>query len=59
MDNKQKLMSFNVNLKVYVKLTDKGIEKIVRDTNLIMPFKLQVSFKEIEDASEEEKNKEN
>ena len=41
-------MQFNVNHDIYVKLTEKGIEKYVRDTNNIMPFKMQISFREFE-----------
>lgn len=42
------LCYFNVNEKVFVKLTEKGIEKYVKEHNAIMPLQLQISFKEFE-----------
>jgi len=37
---------FNVNHDIKVKLSEKGIEYIVKQHNEIMPFKLHTSFKE-------------
>ena len=42
------LLQFNVNEKVFVKLTEKGIEKYVKDHNAIMPFQMQLSYREFE-----------
>ena len=47
-------MQFNVNNDIYVKLTEKGIEKYVRDTNNIMPFKMQISYREFESRRDEQ-----
>jgi hypothetical protein len=49
-----KYLEFNANQNVKIKLTDKGIEHIVRKTNEILPFKIHTSFKEYK--SREDKN---
>lgn len=46
-------VKFNINENVYVKLTEKGIEKYVRDHNNIMPFKLHISYREFEERKNE------
>ena len=47
-------MQFNVNYEIYVKLTEKGIEKYVKDHNNIMPFKLHISYREFEERKNEQ-----
>lgn len=48
------LFHFNVNEKVFVKLTEKGIEKYVKDHNSIMPFQMQLSYREFESRKNEQ-----
>ena len=42
-------LKFNWNQYVYVKLTDKGIAKIVEDTNTILPFQFHTCYREVKD----------
>lgn len=41
-----KHIKFNANSTIKVRLTDKGIEHVVRKHNKLLPFKLHTSFKE-------------
>lgn len=47
-------MQFNVNHEIYVKLTEKGIEKYVKDHNNIMLFKFHISYREFEERKNEQ-----
>lgn len=48
-----KYLKFNANCNIKVKLKDKGIEHIVKQTNEIMPFHLHTSFKEYKSKADE------
>ena len=52
-ETKQQFSEFNINSYVYVKLTDKGIEKWVKNHNELLPFNSHISYKEFESRKNE------
>ena len=48
-----KHLKFNANSNIKVRLTDKGIEHLVRQHNEIMPFKHHTSFNEYKTKADE------
>lgn len=49
----EKKVSINANLEIWVKLKDLGIEHYVRNHNRIMPFQMQISFKDYKSRANE------
>lgn len=43
---------FNINYPVFVKLTDRGITHYVTECNKIMPFEMQISFREFKNRAD-------